>query len=112
MSVLCVCIVENILSNSDRLNLMQQLELLAKRHNRGIKFFIDWDEPFISHIQENDFIINILDSPTSNNCECFLLPDGWCYNGNAEKVPFKERAKFLEEICSIINGDCYDYNGM
>lgn len=106
MSLMCLCIVENVL-DEDRLYFIQQLEILAKHHNRGIKFFVDWDEPFMSHIQEGAFIVNVLDSPTSNNCEWFLLPDGWSFNGISEKVPFRERTKFLQEICSIINGRKY-----
>lgn len=107
MSLMCLCIIENILDHNDRLYFIQQLEVLAKHHNRGIKFFIDWDEPFISHIQEDAFIINVLDSPESNNCERFLLPDGWSFNGISEKVSFRERTKFLQEICSIINSRKY-----
>lgn len=101
MSLICLCIVEDIRNNNDILFYTRQLETIAKNHNRGIKFFVDWSEPVISFIQKDSFIINILDCPTSNNCELFLLPDGWYSNGQADEVAFRERMTFLQEVTSV-----------
>ena len=101
MSLICLCVVEDIRKNSDVAVYTQQLETLASCHKRGIKFFVDWFEPLISYVQEDAFIINILDYPNSDNCELLLQPDGWYCNGQADKLPFRERMKFLQDVCSI-----------
>ena len=69
MSLICLCVVKNIKENCEVAFYTQQLETLAIRHKRGIKFFIDWPEPLISRIQKDSFVINILDCSGSDNCE-------------------------------------------
>ena len=85
MSLFCFCIVENIKKSEIDL-CSQKLKTLAKKHNRGIKFSIDWYDPILSGIKKDSFIINITDNPESDNCELFLLPDGWYYNGETIKL--------------------------
>lgn len=101
MSSFCICVVEDIKRDNELVFYMQQLEILAQNHKRGIKFFIDWPEPIISRIQENSLIINILDCPESNNCELFLQPDGWYSNGRTDKLAFRERMHFLQDIAKF-----------
>lgn len=105
MSLICLCIVENIKKDSEIVFYTQQLETLAKQHKRGIKFFVDWPEPLLSHIQKDSLVVSISDCPESDNCELFLLPDGWYHNGRTNKLAFRERMKFLEDVSSIfLNG--------
>ena len=101
MSLICLYTVKNIRNNSEKDFFIQQIKTLAKHNNRGIKFFVGWSEPLISHIQKDSLIINIFDSPESDNCELFLLPDGWYINGHTNKSAFSERMKFLQEISNI-----------
>lgn len=101
MSLFCLCIVGDIKNNSEIAFFTQQIKSLAKHNNRGIKFFVDWSEPLISRIQKDSLIINILDSPASDNCELFLLPDGWYNNGNTNKLAFSKRMKFLQDVSNI-----------
>lgn len=108
MSLICLCVVENIRKNSEIVFYKQQLETVAKHHKRGVKFSVDWSEPIISHIQKDSFIINITDCPESDNCELFLLPDGWYVNGYTNKLPFRERMKFLQDISNIFNSNNYN----
>lgn len=101
MSLICLSVVEDIRKHSEIVFYTQQIETLAKQHERGIKFFVDWSEPLISHIQKDSFVINILDCPESDNCELFLLPDGWYSNGRTDNLAFRERMKFLQDISSV-----------
>lgn len=101
MSLICLYIVGDIRNNSEKVFFIQQIKALAKYNNRGIKFFVDWSEPLISRIQRDSLVINILDSPESDNCELFLLPNGWYSNGHTNKLAFDERMKFLQEISNI-----------
>lgn len=101
MSLFCICVVENIKKDSEITLYTQQLETLAKQHKRGIKFFVDWPEPLLSRIQKDSLVMNMNDSPESDNCELFLLPDGWYHNGRTNKLAFRERMKFLEDVSSI-----------
>lgn len=101
MSLICLCVVENIRNNSEIVFYKQQTEALAKLHKRGIKFSVDWPEPIMSCIQKDSFIISIVDCPESDNCELFLMPDGWCCNGRTNKLAFRERMKFLQDISAI-----------
>lgn len=104
MSLICVCVVENVKIESDKSEYIKRLKQFARYYNRGIKFNIDWSEPFVSCLQADSFVVNILDAPDSDNCELFLQPDGWFCNGRIDKTPFKVRMKFLEEICaSFVN---------
>lgn len=106
MSLFCLCIVNDVIKKNDIIFYSRCLKSLAGHHKRGIKFFVDWSEPIISHIPKDSFVINIVDSPKSDNCEMFLLPDGWYHNGYTNSLAFKERMKFLQDISDIfINGN-------
>lgn len=100
MSLFCFCVVENI-KKIEMVSYSQQLKALAKQHNRGIKFQIDWAEPILSSVKKDAFVINITDSPESDNCELFLMPDGWYCNGKTNELSFSERMKFLQDISSV-----------
>ena len=100
MSLFCFCIVENIKKSEIDL-CSQKLKTLAKKHNRGIKFSIDWSDPILSGIKKDSFIINITDNPESDNCELFLLPDGWYYNGETNELAFSERMLLLQDISNV-----------
>ena len=101
MSLFCLCVVESIREKSEVALCARQLELIAKQYNRGVKFFADWSDPFVSDIQKQSFIMNITDGPSFSNCELFLLPDGWYYNGKTNKLPFRERMEFLKSVVSF-----------
>lgn len=101
MSLICLCVVKNVRKQSEIDLCTQQIEMIAKHHKRGIKYFVDWSEPFISSIQRDSLVINIVDSPESNNCELFLLPDGWFCNGQTDRLSFRERMKFLQDISNV-----------
>lgn len=98
MSLICLCVVETIKMKLETEFYTQYLDMLAKQHKRGIKFCVDWSEPLLSSIQKDSFVVNVVDNPQADNCEMFLLPDGWYSNGNTNKVEFRERMKFLQEL--------------
>ena len=102
MSLLCLCVIENIDKN-DEILYSQQIEKISKLYGYGIKYGVDWIEPIASQIKCDSLIISITDCPTSNNCELFLLPDGWYANGQTNPLIFKERMIFLQEIASIFS---------
>ena len=106
MSLFCLCVVENIRTKNEIVFYTQQIEIRAKHYKRGIKFFVDWSEPLMSHIQKDALVINILDCPEADNCELFLLPDGWYSNGQTNTLTLRERMKFLQNISKVfINGE-------
>lgn len=107
MSLLCLYFIENI-SEKDKKLCVQQIENNSKSYNCGVKFCIDWQEPFISNIvKENTFIVNIIDSPTKDNCDFFLIPDAWFINGKTNDIAFNKRMFFLEEIARVfLNINC------
>ena len=101
MSLFCLCVVEDIKERNKILFYTQQLMALAKRYKRGIKFFVDWSEPIVSRIKKDSLVINVLDCPESDNCEMFLLPNGWYSNGETNELTFRERIKFLQDISNV-----------
>lgn len=106
MSSFCILYVSK-LDNAKKEFYINQIQVLAKEYKRGVKFYINWCEPGLP-IYENDMlIVNVLDSQTSDNCEMFLLPDGWYSNGVSAKSLFRDRVKFLEDtlFLFICNGD-------
>ncbi len=107
MSLFCLCVVEDIKETDEIVLYTQQIEVLARCYKIGVKFCVDWSEPIISHIKKGSLIINILDSPESDNCELFLLPDGWSINGQTNMVSFIERMKFLQDISTVFNNRNY-----
>lgn len=102
MSSVCLCVIDNIKEKSDKLFCSKQIEELAKYYQCGIKCGVDWLEPFVSHIKKDSFVINIVDYPKCDNCEMFLLPDGWYNNGQSNKLPFIERIKLLQDISRFL----------
>lgn len=107
MSLICLGVVESLTSISEKAYYSKKLETIAKHHKRGIRFTIDWSEPIISHIQDDAFVISILDCPETDNCELFLLPDGWYYNGKADHLAFYDRMKLLQDISDMFIYDKY-----
>ena len=103
MSLFCLCIVGNIKKESELLIYTKKVEQLAKHHSFGVKFSVDWTEPILSvlNVNSNSLVINVLDCPESDNCELFLLPDGWYVNGKTNKKSFRNRMKFLQDITNI-----------
>ncbi len=101
MSLICLCITD-VSDKSEVVFYRQRLEALANYHKCGILFSVDWPEPIVTHNNKDSFIINIVDCPASENCELFLLPDGWYYNGCTNSLTFKERMSFLQDIASIL----------
>lgn len=106
MSLFCLCVIDNI-EKSEVPFYTKQIDALAKYHNRGVKYSVDWDEPVFLQIKNYSLLINILDSPKATNCEMLLLPDGWLHNGQTNNSYFSERMKFLQDISDIfINVNC------
>ena len=107
MSLFCLCVVEGIIEKNKTVFYAQQIETLAKYYKCGITFTINWTEPLALHIEKDALIINILDSPETDNCELFLLPDGWYCNGETNQLSFKERMRFLQDICNVFINENY-----
>ena len=106
MSLFCLCVIDNF-DKEDLLTYTNQIEMHAKEYNRGIKYEVDWPEPIVEHIKKDSLIINIVDCPENDNCEMFLLPDNWYFNESTNKLPFKDRIKFLQDISELfINNSC------
>lgn len=110
MSLFCLCVVEGAWKKSEKLLYEQKIQSIANHYNRGVKFFVDWLEPIMSTVPKESFVINILDSAESENCELFLLPDGWYCNGETNYLSFKERMSFLQDICNVFINDNYCIN--
>lgn len=110
MSSFCLCIVEGIREKDKTVFYAKLIENLAKHYKRGITFTIDWTEPIASHIEKDALVINILDSLKTDNCELFLLPDGWYFNGQTNYLSFKKRMRFLQDICNVFNNENYCIN--
>lgn len=102
MSLVCLCVIDNIEEKSDKFFCFKQIEELAEQYQCGIKCGVDWFEPFVSHIKKDSFVINIVDYPKYDNCEMFLLPDGWYNNGKSNKSLFVERIKLLQDVSSFL----------
>lgn len=100
MSLISLCVINDI-KKCDINFYTKQLETLAKSHKRGVKFSIDWPEPLVLQLKNDSFIVNIVDCPKCDNCELFLLPDGWYSNGKTNDLAFRERMKLLREIANI-----------
>ena len=101
MSLICLCVVKDVRCEKEKNFYIKQIEELAKQNKRGVKFYIDWFEPLLSYINKDSFVINILDSPKSDNCELLLLPDNWSINGISDKLSFRERICFLQDIAKV-----------
>ena len=101
MSLFCVLVINDIETEKDRQSYVAEVEEVAKRYKRGVNFCVDWDEPALSDITENSFVVNVLDYPGSNNCELFLQPDDWLYNGYRNREEFEKRMCFLNDVLSI-----------
>lgn len=101
MSSFCLCVCENITNECEKKIFVQEIKMIAQYYKRGIKFSLDWPEPIISCVQKDSLVVNILDSPESNNCELFLLPDGWYSNGKTDKIAFRERMRFLRDVSNV-----------
>ena len=101
MSLLCFCVIENYKRSNDPL-LDKEVRSISERYNRGIKFGVDWAEPIASSIENHSLIISINDTPESDNCELFLLPDGWHFNLQTNAIPFRERMTFLKDLASVL----------
>ncbi len=82
--------------------MFQRLEKIACRYERSMSNHIDWEEPILLNMKDDDFVININDSSESPNCEMLLLPDGWYVNGRTNNIPFRNRVRFLEELAEAI----------
>ncbi|MBR6610351.1 MAG: hypothetical protein IKK99_09065 [Oscillospiraceae bacterium] len=107
MSLFCICVVDIAKNNTTELY-KQHLEKIARSHNRGIKFSINWDEPFMKNINNRAFIINLLDNPFSDNCEMLLLPDGWYYNGITNDISFVKRMQYIQEVVNVFRLENYN----
>ena len=81
------------------------LQKIANKYCRGISFRADWSDPLIDSLKSTYHIISFSDSPTSNDCELFMLPDGWFFNGNTNFEPFAERIKCLKDIIDYLTNN-------
>lgn len=101
MSLFCF-FVFNMVEDKEINILKQEIKTLATQYDRDVNFFVDWSEPILSCIDINALVVNVLDSPKSNNCDFLLLPDDWYINGLTNSMDFKERMKFLQEIAQLM----------
>ena len=106
MSTICLCIVDHVGYNEKKLY-AQQLETLAKLHNRKVKFSVDWVEPLTQKMPRDSFVVSVFDDPLSDNCEMLLLPDGWWHNGKTNNLTFQERMTFLYDLCRTFTDNKY-----
>jgi len=102
MSSLCLCIINGI-EIAEKNVFVPKVELLAQNYKCNVDFCINWCEPILSDVKQDSFIVNIIDSSISKNCELFLLPDNWWFNGQTNKVGFRERIKLLEDIAGLFD---------
>ena len=75
MSSICLFAAKGITAEKKK-KYIHDIQKLVIDYKRGVKFFIAWSESMVLDIQKDSFIVNIVDSPKSDNCEMFLLPDG------------------------------------
>lgn len=101
MSLFCFCIIEDFTKKDDIIFYQQEIKTLAKIHGIGAKFSVDWSEPVLLSVNKNALVVNIVDLPQLNNCEMFLLPEGWKKNGISNIIPFRERMMFFQDFCQV-----------
>ena len=108
MSNFCFCVIENIIEAKERKRVFKKIEKLAQKYDCAICDLINWQEPVVSAINQDSYIISINDSKKEDICELFLLPDGWYYNNKTNIQSFFQRARFFEDIAEMIMIDGYD----
>lgn len=107
MSSICLFAAKGITAEKKK-KYIHDIQKLVIDYKRGVKFFIAWSESMVLDIQKDSFIVNIVDSPKSDNCEMFLLPDGWFCNGKTAQLPFKSRMRLLEKIALLFEENVDD----
>ena len=60
MSLICLC-VTNVEKQEEQMHYQNRLIEIAKYHERGIKFAVNWSEPVLENIKGNKMIVNLLD---------------------------------------------------
>ena len=101
MSTICICVV-NTRDDDTKFRVVESLQSIANASGRGVSFSIDWEEPLLSFLDETCCIAAFYDNPDLRNCEMLLLPDNWTINGFTNVLPFKIRARFLNDVASVL----------
>lgn len=107
MSMVCIGYVYAPKSSAEQYP--RELIDIAKTHNRGIRFDIDWEEPFLHNLDKDMLCFSLSDSQSNDNADVLFLPDGWYINGETNDTPFVERMKFL---CDVAKASLYAYERM
>lgn len=102
MSLICLCLVTSNNVSEKSLSYVEELDALVKNYDVNYTIGIDWEEPASSYFPEKSFVISITDGLDEDNCEKFLLPDGWLINGKTNNTSFSQRMRLLEEISSFL----------
>lgn len=106
MSNFCFCVIDKIIECKEKKHIFKKIENLAQKYDCAISDYIDWPEPAISAINRESYIISLNDSQ-KENCELFLLPDGWYSNNKTNTQSFIQRVKFFENVSEMIMKDGY-----
>ena len=80
--------------------------LLQKTYGLGVCFDTPANEPFLQDYACPDLLFTISDTEETENCELFLLPDGWTINGAENPVPFVQRMKVLQQFAYSLSNIC------
>ncbi len=100
MSLFCFFAISSISEDNKLLLNNPYLEKIAQFYHIELNTSVGWSEPILTCIDKKSVLLNISDENTTN-CELFLLPDGWYYNGKTNNIRFRHRMFLLQTISSF-----------
>ncbi len=95
MSHICMLFIHK--SNSQNYSVIEnEIKRIVDKHGMG--FFVEekCDEPFVDK-SSLYLVFSLSDNYEFDNCEMFLLPDGWICNGKSNKIPFINRMEVIQD---------------
>ena len=103
MSKILVITLYNVAEPSEAVSIIRSV---GKEYGIGVHFDIPQDEPFLCEYGCPDLLFTISDGDETDNCERFLLPDGWTINSVENPIPFAHRMKVLQQFADSLNNIC------
>ncbi|MBQ7603801.1 MAG: hypothetical protein IJU75_02490 [Clostridia bacterium] len=109
MSLFCFFAISSISEDNKVLLNNPYLEKNAQFYHIELNTSVGWSEPILTCVDKKSVLLNISDENTTN-CELFLLPDGWYYNGKTNNIRFRDRMFLLQTISSFFTALKKDTN--
>ena len=103
MSKIVVIFLYNVDKPAEAVSIIHSI---GKEFGIGVHFNAPNNEPFLKECACPDLLFTISDDERTDNCEHFVLPDGWTINGAENPVPFVQRMRILRQIAYSLNTLC------